>query len=88
MIQVLQVQLRIILINSYKESRFFGMVQGLPGFSHRFRAALRAISARRALESFFARAAPPFNPPNRPKATAAGFLAGCSVACLTMEAAI
>ena len=39
-------------------------------------AALRAISERVFLESFFALAGPPFNPPRRPRATAAGFLGG------------
>lgn len=41
---------------------------------HRAAAAFRAISARRSLDSFFARAGPPFIPPSFPRATAAGFL--------------
>jgi hypothetical protein len=39
----------------------------------RFVAALRAISLRRLADSFSARAFPPFWPPRRPRATAAGF---------------
>lgn len=41
--------------------------------SQRSRAALRAISLRSSEGSFFARAFPPFRPPRRPSATAAGF---------------
>lgn len=40
---------------------------------HRDRAAFRAIAERREAVSFAARALPPFNPPSRPSATAAGF---------------
>lgn len=39
-------------------------------------AAFLAISLRRSALSFFALAGPPFFPPSRPKATAAGFLYG------------
>ena len=44
-------------------------------FFHRAAAAFRAISARRFEVSFLALAGPPFFPPGRPRATAAGFLA-------------
>ena len=44
------------------------------GFDHLEIAALRAIAARRRAESRAALALPPFNPPNLPSATAAGFL--------------
>jgi hypothetical protein len=40
---------------------------------HRACAALRALDLRCAGVSLFARALPPFNPPSRPSATAAGF---------------
>jgi hypothetical protein len=45
--------------------------QALP--CHLFRAAFWAISRRRFAESATARALPPFRPPSRPNATAAGF---------------
>jgi hypothetical protein len=45
-------------------------------FSHLVFAAFWAISLRRLAESFFALALPPFNPPNLPRATAAGFFSG------------
>lgn len=52
---------------------------------HRALAAFWAISARLDLLSELALAAPPFRPPNRPKATAAGFFGGsCAVDCWTM----
>src|SRR5437667_12810814 len=41
---------------------------------HRLAAPRRPISRSCALESFLARAFPPFRPPRRPRATAAGFL--------------
>src|SRR2546423_7651336 len=41
---------------------------------HRFAAPAFPISLRRAADNFAARAFPPFNPPKRPRATAAGFL--------------
>ena len=44
------------------------------GFPHRFAEAFLAICLRLAGESFLALAFPPFFPPSRPKATAAGFL--------------
>lgn len=40
--------------------------------------AMPAYTERRALLSFFARAGPPFLPPRRPSATAAGFLPSSS----------
>jgi hypothetical protein len=43
--------------------------------AHRFAAAFLAIAFRRAAESFLARARPPFDAPNLPSITAAGFLA-------------
>jgi hypothetical protein len=43
------------------------------GFFQRASAALFALSDRSALLSFFALAGPPFRPPSRPSATAAGF---------------
>jgi len=43
-------------------------------FDHRASAARRALAFRCAGVSFAASALPPFNPPNRPSATAAGFL--------------
>lgn len=63
------------------------------GRFHRAWAALRAISLRCSFVSFLALASPPFLPPNRPKATAAGFFLGTwsgsssPVACSTMNAA-
>ena len=48
--------------------------------AHLALAAFFAMAARFAFESDFARAAPPFRPPSRPRATAAGFFAGTSVA--------
>jgi len=64
-------------------------------FAHRARAAFLAICLRRLGLSLAARAFPPFSPPSRPKATAAGFFpgffdlgfGGLSVALDTMEAA-
>jgi hypothetical protein len=53
---------------------------------HLFAAALRAISFRFRADNEAALALPPFNPPSRPKATAAGFLP--PVDCATMPAAI
>jgi len=52
-------------------------------------AAVCAIALRRFEPSFLARAFPPFNPPSRPRATAAGFfsLVGSVVASWTMDAA-
>src|SRR5262249_33102364 len=44
----------------------------------RARAALRAMAERCCLVSLRARAGPPFLPPSRPSATAAGFLPPCS----------
>jgi hypothetical protein len=41
--------------------------------AHRAFAAFAAIRFLAAAESFSARALPPFNPPSRPRATAAGF---------------
>jgi hypothetical protein len=47
----------------------------LPGRSaHRARAAFRALAARSSAVMLAARAGPPFLPPLRPRATAAGFL--------------
>lgn len=43
---------------------------------HLLFAACCAIALRRFEERDFALALPPFKPPNRPKATAAGFLVG------------
>ena len=42
-------------------------------FDHRASAALRALALRCADVNFAASALPPFNPPSRPSATAAGF---------------
>lgn len=47
--------------------------------AQRLLAACRAISALFFLLSFFARAGPPFLPPKRPRATAAGFFASFGV---------
>lgn len=55
-------------------------------FPHRARAAFLAIALRRDALSFAARAFPPFCPPSRPSATAAGFFRS-SVAARTIEAA-
>src|SRR5271166_1709748 len=49
-----------------------GDVCRLLGAAHRVSAAWRAISERRAAESFRALAAPPLRPPRRPSSTAAG----------------
>jgi hypothetical protein len=68
-------------------------------FSYLFQrdlAAFWAISLRFLAERAFARAFPPFNPPNLPNATAAGFLAGltgsggvaCPVDCWTILKAV
>ena len=48
-------------------------------FDHLETAAFRAIALRRFADNFAALALPPFKPPNRPSATAAGFLAGLGV---------
>src|SRR5262249_29722291 len=48
-------------------------------FSQRLAAALRAISARLLADSFSALALPPFWPPRRPRATAAGFFPSSAV---------
>lgn len=53
---------------------------------HLFAAALRAISDRFRADNEAALALPPFNPPKRPRDTAAGFF--CPVVCETMPAAI
>src|SRR5712691_12592827 len=45
-------------------------------FAHRARAAFLAIAERLPADSFDARAWPPFKPPSRPSATAAGFFTG------------
>jgi hypothetical protein len=45
---------------------------------HRFAAPPLPISLRRAADSLAARALPPFSPPRRPSATAAGFLVEAS----------
>lgn len=68
------------------------------GFRRRFRylaanahldlAALRAIAFRFFGESFSARAFPPFSPPSRPNATAAGFFGAVPVLFATIAAAI
>jgi hypothetical protein len=50
-------------------------------FPHRAFAALAAIWERLRGPSFAALAAPPFNPPIRPKATAWGFLDGSTGFC-------
>src|SRR5208282_671690 len=47
-------------------------------FRQRAFTALRAIAERLAFDSFVFRAIPPFSPPKRPSATAAGFLTGAS----------
>ena len=47
---------------------------------HRARAAFFPIALSFFFPSFFARAGPPFNPPSRPSATAAGFLPAVSAA--------
>lgn len=47
-------------------------------FPHRARAAFFAASRSFFFPSFFARAGPPFSPPLRPRATAAGSFAGFS----------
>ncbi len=66
-------------------------------FAHLVAAAICAISRFLFLLNALALALPPFNPPNRPRATAAGFfsdlgggvsLAGSSVAALTIPAAM
>ncbi len=56
-------------------------------FDQRACAAFFAISQRLSFESFFALASPPFKPPKRPSATAAGFFSGSSVASETSLAA-
>jgi len=58
----------------------------LERFPQRDRAAFFAIEDRRAALNFAARAFPPFSPPSRPSATAAGFFS--SVASATIREAL
>lgn len=70
--------------------RFYGN-EFFETFFQRELAAFRAMSFLRFLDSFFARATPPFNPPSLPRLTAAGFFSrGCTgsvVDILTISAA-
>lgn len=70
--------------NPHQFEKYFGLLPPLPGclgfffrsqdrFAQRAPAAFRAIAALRFALKLLARAFPPFNPPRRPSATAAGF---------------
>jgi len=57
-------------------------------FFHLAAAAALAISLRRCADNFSARARPPFFPPSRPSATAAGFLPSAIAASISPSVAI
>lgn len=84
---------RIINETPYIAKRNFYLAV-LFGLFHLARAASVAIFLLADAESFLALALPPFNPPSRPRATAAGFFCGfstgmgCPVDWLTIRAAI